>query len=111
MMAENYKIIKILIKYPSLRRIIEKIQNIPSVKIATLFGSYAKNVAKENSDIDVYVDTKERKLKYELEQIDSRLSVKIGEFDKENLLIKEIIKNHIILKGVEEYYEKIGFFS
>ena len=41
-----------------------------------------------------------------MKDIDSRLSVKIGRYDKESLLIKEIQKSHIVIKGVEEYYEK-----
>ena len=105
-LSENYKLLSILEKYPSLRNIIEKIQNNKKVKMAILFGSYAKNMAKQESDVDVYIETADKKIKQELGQIDSRLSIKIGKFDKENLLIKEIIKNHIILKGVEEYYGK-----
>ena len=50
-------------------------------------------------------------LKKEIELIDSRLSVKIGRYDRENLLIKEIESNHIILKGIEQFYEKNRFFS
>jgi len=109
--AENYKVNCILFKYPLLRSVIEKIQCNKLLKMAILFGSYAKLIAKEDSDIDVYIDTNNIKIKQELEQIDSRLSIKLGKFNKESLLIKEIIKNHIVLKGVEEYYEKIGFFS
>jgi hypothetical protein len=50
-------------------------------------------------------------LKQELEQLNSMLSVKIGEFDRSNPLIKEIEKNHIIIRGAENYYEKIEFFN
>ena len=110
-MAENYNFLKTLSKYPTLRTVIEKIQNNKKIKMAIIFGSYAKGTLKKDSDIDVYIDTMDSKIKKELEQIDSRLSVKIGKFDRENLLIKEIIKNHIILKGVEEYYGKTEFFG
>jgi predicted nucleotidyltransferase len=109
--AENYKLLRVLEKYPSLRTIIEKIQNNNKVKMAILFGSYAKGLAKQDSDIDIYIDTEDKKLKHELEPIDSKLSIKIGRFDKDNLLIKEIIKNHVVLKGVEEYYGEVKFFS
>ncbi len=110
-MAENYKLLRILSKYSTLRSIIENIQNNNKIKLAILFGSYAKDRVKQESDVDIYIETTDRKIKQGLEQIDSRLSIKIGEFDKENLLIKEMIKNHIILKGAEEYYGKIEFFS
>ncbi len=32
-------------------------------------------------------------------------------FDTKSLMIKEIIKNHVILKGVEYFYEKTEFFE
>ena len=76
-----------------------------------MFGSYAKGIAKQDSDIDVYMDIMKNKLKQDIEKIDSRLSVKIGNYEKSNLLIKEIDKNHILIKGIEEYYEKNGFFD
>ena len=47
----------------------------------------------------------------DLEIFDSKLSIKIGKYDKKSLLIKEIEKNHIIIKGVEEFYEKTNFFE
>jgi len=110
-MAEHYKLIKTLEKYPQLRNIIEKIQQEKNIKLAILFGSYAKHNAKKNSDIDIYISTKNRKIKQDLERIDSKLSIKIGIYDRNNLLIKEIEKNHAIIKGVETYYKKNKFFE
>jgi predicted nucleotidyltransferase len=110
-MAENYKLTRAIQKYPALRGIIEKIQKNKKIKLAVLFGSYAKAMAKPDSDIDLYIDTASNKLKAEIGKIDTKLSVKIGKYDKSNLLIKEIDKNHIIIKGIEEYYEKNGFFD
>ena len=104
-MAENYKLIKILTKYPNLRRIIEKIQENKQVRLAVLFGSYAKEIPKKESDIDIYIETNSQDLKKELEKIDSKLSIKIGKYNKDNPLIKEIKKNHVIIKGIERYYE------
>jgi len=59
----------------------------------------------------VYVETRSRKVKDETELIHSKIKVKIGDFITDSLLIKEIIKNHVILKGVEEFYEKTKFFE
>jgi predicted nucleotidyltransferase len=109
-MAENYKIAKILKKYPELRRIVEIIQH-ARIRLAVLFGSYAKGIAKPESDIDVYMETMSNELKKNIERINAKLSVKIGRYDKSSLLIKEIEKNHVILKGIEEYYEKNKFFE
>lgn len=109
--TEHYKLIKILREYPLLGSVFEKVQKNKKIKFAVLFGSYAKGTAGKTSDIDVYVETDDRNLKKELELINIRLSVKIGKFDLSSLLVKEIIKDHIIIKGVEKFYEKIGFFE
>jgi predicted nucleotidyltransferase len=108
--VEIQKLLSIVEVYPQLRRIIEEIKK-KEVKIAILFGSYAKYNANKESDIDLYIDTQDKSIKQQIEQIDSRISVKIGNYDSANLLIKEIGKNHIIIKGVEEYYEKNKFFG
>lgn len=109
--TENYKLLKLLKKYPKLRNIIEKIQKDNKIHLAVLFGSYAKGIAKQNSDIDIYIETQDRKIKQEVQIIDTKLSIKIGGYDKSNLLIKEIEKNHVIIKGAEEYYLKNEFFN
>ena len=110
-MSENYKLLQLLTKYSNLRGLVNKIRKTGGIKVAVLFGSYAKGSAGPNSDIDIYIDTKSRGLKKELEALDSKLSVKIGPYDKGSLLIKEIEKNHIIIKGAELFYEKSKFFD
>ena len=108
---ENYKLNKIIKKYPILRGLIEKIQRDKRIKLVILFGSYAKERAKQDSDIDIYIETEKGDIKKELEIINSKLSIKIGKFNKKSLLMKEIIKEHVIIKGVERYYENIEFFE
>ncbi|MFH1151870.1 MAG: nucleotidyltransferase domain-containing protein [Nanoarchaeota archaeon] len=110
-MAEEYKLIKFLEKHSAIRRIIDKIQQNKKVRLALLFGSYAKNLETSKSDIDIYVETSDNKIKKDLERLDSKLSIKIGKYDENNLLIKEIEKAHIIIKGLENYYEKNKFFN
>jgi len=105
-MAERYKLIKVLERYPFLRLIVDEIQKNKKIKLAVLFGSYAKGLAKKDSDIDIYIETLNQKIKKELELISSKLNIKTGKYDKKNLLIKEIEKNHIILKGAEVFYGK-----
>lgn len=109
--AERYKLIRLIKEYPELSIIIEDILKRTSERLIILFGSYAGFKAKKGSDIDIYIETKDKKVKEEAEGINSEIRVKIGVFDTEDLLIKEIIKNHIVLKGVEEFYEKTGFFK
>ncbi len=109
--VELHKLFALIKKYPKLRLIIEKIRENNKISLALLFGSYAKGSATLNSDIDVYIETQNSALKKEIELIDTRLSVKIGKYAPQNILIKEIQKNHVIIKGVEEYYEKNQFFT
>lgn len=111
LISELFKLNKTLEKYPELRKIIKDIQQNKEISLAVLFGSYARGTVNKNSDIDVFVETKDRNLKKELELLNSRLNVKIGEYDRSSQLIKEIEKNHVIIKGAEIFYEKIGFLQ
>lgn len=103
-MAENYKLVWLLKMYPLLRGVVDSIIKDKRLKLVVLFGSYAKGLAKKNSDIDIFVETENSQLKKELDKLDSRLSVKIGKFDSGSLLGREILKNHVVLKGVERFY-------
>ena len=76
-----------------------------------LFGSYAKEISKTDSDIDVYLETEDNILKNKVKEINSRLSIKTGKFDVKSLLIKEIIKNHVIIRGLEDFYERTDLFK
>lgn len=110
-MVELYKLNKVVKMYPILRRIIETIQSNSKIRLAVLFGSYAKGTATKNSDIDIYVETKDRSIRQELELLNTKLSVKIGSYDKNNPVVKEIERNHVIIKGTELFYEKSKFFD
>jgi predicted nucleotidyltransferase len=107
-MAESYALINKINQYPILRKIVKNIQSNNNIKLIILFGSYAKNLAKSNSDIDIFIKTKDRDLKKEIEQLNTKISVKIGSLNDE-ILSNEIKKDHIILKGAEQYYDKYFF--
>jgi predicted nucleotidyltransferase len=109
MIAELYKQSLVVSKYPVLRGIIRAVQEMPEIPLALLYGSYAKGLATRESDIDLFLETLNVAPKKQLEQRHSLLSVKIGDFDPKNLLIREIIKDHIIIKGVEVYFDKTEF--
>ncbi len=104
--AERYKLLKLLKKYPELGVIIEDILASTEERMIILFGSYAKFAAKPGSDIDVYMETGGTRAKREIEAVHSKIAVKIGPFDYSSPLIREIIKDHVILRGVEDFYEK-----
>ena len=104
--AEQYKKAKLLHKHPKLITIIEEILKITNKELIILFGSYAKGLEKQGSDIDIYIETNNKDIKEKIENIHSTINVKIGLFNKDSPLIKEIIQNHIILRGVEVFYDK-----
>ena len=109
--AEIYKYNQFLEKNPKLSVLFEDILKIAKSNLIVLFGSYAKQNFGKNSDIDIYVNTTDKNLIKNIENLNLKLSVKIGKFDKSSLLIKEIIKDHIIIRGVETFYEYTNFFE
>ncbi len=109
--AENYKLANIIRKNPELEPIFQDIIKKSEADLILLFGSYAKGSQNKGSDIDIYIDTTNRKTKEEAQKVYGSISVKIGRFNPDDLLIKEIIKSHAIIRGGEEYYEKIRFFE
>lgn len=109
--AERHKLAKLLNKYPQLNVIFDDVLKSIHARIIVIFGSYAKFSAKPGSDIDIYIDNADEKTRHKLQEINTRIRAKTGKFDANSLLIKEIIKNHVVLKGIEEFYEKSGFFE
>jgi len=103
---ELHKLTKLLRHQPELSVIFEEILKKTDEKLIILFGSYAKGLAKKDSDIDIYIETKNRNVKKAIGDIHSKLSVKIGIFDAASPLIKEIIKDHVIIRGIEAFYDK-----
>ena len=111
MIAEIYMHSRILSRYPVLRGIFRSIQEMPDITFSVLFGSYAKGLAKSDSDIDIFVETQDSAMKKRVENFHSALSVKIGPFDPNSPLIREMMKDHVIIKGFEMYFDKTGFLE
>ncbi|MBI5797278.1 nucleotidyltransferase domain-containing protein [Candidatus Woesearchaeota archaeon] len=104
--SELHKLTKLLQHNPELSIIFEDILKKSDEKLIVLFGSYAKGLAKMDSDIDIYIETKSRSVKKAVEDVHSKINAKIGVFDIKSPLIKEIIKDHIIIRGIEVFYDK-----
>jgi len=109
--AEIYKLSKLISKHSELSIIFEDIKKTIVTGMIVLFGSYAKGIEKRESDIDIYIETKNNNVKSKVKELNSRLNPKIGVFDANSLLIREILKNHVVIRGVEEFYEKSKFFE
>jgi predicted nucleotidyltransferase/DNA-binding HxlR family transcriptional regulator len=104
--AESYRLLKTL-QNPKLRRIIKTLTNMTHGELIVLFGSYANNTAREDSDIDVYVETRSKELQKNLKGLSEKLSIKIGKIDKDTYLANEIIKNHVIIQNTQRFYQII----
>ena len=110
LMAEIYSFNRFIASHPELKQNLKEIKKIHR-GIIVIFGSYAKGAETSKSDIDIYIDTLSSKLKKYAKDINKKFSVKIGKYDNKSLLIKEIEQSHVIVKGVEEFYEKNKFFD
>lgn len=103
--AENVRFLQLLEKHPFLMPVCEQILAKTDAPLVMLFGSYAKGREKPDSDIDIYVET--RKDIDGLRNIFGKLSIKRGTFNTDAALLKEIIKDHVIIRGAERYYEQL----
>jgi predicted nucleotidyltransferase/biotin operon repressor len=110
-MAEHYK----LIKAASDNFMIQTIASeIATTGIALIYGSYAKGTAEKDSDIDILFVGAPKKNK--LEEIKNRLPIEIHSIitDKSSFIksmmkkenfIREVMANHILIRGFEEFTE------
>ena len=75
-----------------------------------IFGSYANQTNNSNSDLDLFTIGKLS----DTQDLENLYNIKINiiksnkqKFDKNQPIIKEIIKNHVILKGFENFIDLI----
>ena len=89
--------------------------------ICVVFGSYARGAARKGSDLDLCVITNEEEVRSEINTIlgITPFDIHYLEFGSDEFIKmlrtrefnvgKEIVKNRIILKGVEQFYELIEY--
>ena len=103
--VENLRTIEFLKKNTLVKEISSKIYKFIKGS-AVIFGSYAKNTQKKDSDVDLLiigkVNEKEIDKISEIYKIDINLKV-YPNINKIDTLIKEVIKNHIIIKDGETF--------
>ena len=74
--------------------------------ILIIFGSYAKNQEIKNSDLDLFVLGSIKKIDDLEDKYDIKINIiKSKKIHQEEIIFNEIIRNHIILKGVEDFLE------
>ena len=112
--SEQYKAIAFLEKKLIIKEIIEKIN--PFIEgIGIIFGSYAKDIAKKDSDLDIFVIGKynKEKIKKVSKTYGIEISIKcypLKTFEKNlanDILLKEILKNHIIFLNAEQFIKAV----
>lgn len=112
--VEQYKAIAFLEKRLLIKEIIEKIT--PHIKgIGIIFGSYVKGLEKEGSDLDVFVAGNYNKdeIKKVSKNFGIEISIKcypIRNFEKnltKDILLKEILKNHVVFVNVEHFIQVV----
>lgn len=119
--VEKKRLNQALLKNPELKIIKEDIKEIGyPFMIVLVFGSYAKQKNTQNSDIDICIIsdnlTKINKLIENIKLLTAKIDIhtfNVKEFTsminkKNNNVGNEIIKNNIILHGIENYYELIS---
>ncbi|MEN7982709.1 MAG: nucleotidyltransferase domain-containing protein [Nanoarchaeota archaeon] len=108
-LIEIDKKIKFISHYKIFKELFNKLEK-ETNGILIIFGSYANYTNKKNSDLDIFVIGKIS----DVEFLEERYGIKINvvnstknKFNKNEYFIQEILKNHIILKGVEEFVNLI----
>ncbi len=107
LMAEEHRRIALLKAYPHLEYLIESILAASDSRLILLFGSYASGTAGKGSDIDVFIETEDVAVKKNAEKLNTRLHITIGPFRKDSGFGRELLKNHVVLRGSEELHERL----
>jgi uncharacterized protein len=112
--VEHYKAISFLEEHLIIKEIIEKIT--PTIEgIGVIFGSYVKGVEKKSSDLDIFIAGKYNR--NEIRKISLKFGIDISIkcyplklFEKklnEDILIKEIFKNHVVFINAEQFIKMV----
>lgn len=114
-LTEQYKKIQFLEKNHLIKEVLEKAEDYMHGMVI-VFGSYAKGLQKNDSDLDIFIVGKydEDKIKEVGKNYGIDINIKwypMKIFEKEintDILLKEVIENHIIIKGVEGFVWRVA---
>ncbi len=113
LLTEQYKRIEFLGKNHLVKEVLEKADEYMQ-GIVIVFGSYAKEIQKDDSDLDLFIvgtfdgeKIKETGNKYGLDINIKSYPMDIFEKEiRDDILLKEITKNHIIIKDAEGFVKR-----
>lgn len=114
LLTEQYKKIQFLEKNHLVKEVLEKTDEFMQGMVI-LFGSYAKGIEKEESDLDLFIvgnydenKTEEVGKKYGIDINIKSYPMDILEKEiSDDILLREIIENHIIIKDIEGFVRRI----
>lgn len=104
-LAELSRKLHFLNKHKQLKNLFDKIEG-KTDGILVIFGSYAKGEENKDSDLDLLVIGQIQSIKNLEDSFNIDINVVKSRKDKFNIyepFIKEVMENHIILKGVEDF--------
>ncbi|MBI2133370.1 nucleotidyltransferase domain-containing protein [Candidatus Woesearchaeota archaeon] len=85
-------------------------------RVVGIFGSYAKGIQKQGSDLDIFIIGEKKEMDYDeaAGKFDIKASIKYFSNTEwrqlligKNMLVSEMVSNHIMLHGVEEFVNEI----
>ena len=112
--VEQYKSIAFMEKNLLVKEVIDKIS--PFIDgIGIIFGSYAKGISNKESDLDIFVagDYEKEEIKKVSRNLGIEISIKcypLKTFEKNvnrDILLTEVLKNHIVFKNAEMFIQKV----
>ncbi len=110
--AETYKKIKFIDQF-SFNQFFKILKFDENLDIVIIFGSYARGDYSKDSDLDLLVISKHKEqlpsyvLPIKLHEISMTKETFLENLENGNEVIKEIIKNHITIKGAETFLQTI----
>jgi len=112
--VEQYKSISFMEKNLLVKEVIEKISQFIN-GIGIIFGSYAKGISNKESDLDIFVvgDYEKEEIKKVSRNLGIEISIKcypLKTFEKNinhDILLREVLKNHIVFKNTELFIQKV----
>ncbi|MFH1917680.1 MAG: nucleotidyltransferase domain-containing protein [Nanoarchaeota archaeon] len=114
LLSEIEKSIEFFNKNPKIQQILGKIGN--GEDIICIFGSYAKETQKKSSDLDLFIVGKfdENEIKAISKDYGIGISIKggtksnfVSSLKEKNPLMEEILENHIIFSGYEQFIGEV----
>lgn len=111
-LVEQYKLITFLDEREEIKHLLKEIKEISPNVTLVIFGSYAKGTEKKGSDLDILAIVDGDFDKKSIEKLEKMhtfkiniKTVKMGDFNKNDVLIKEVLKNHVILQNNELFVD------